>query len=479
MTSPLDSDLEKRIADIEATLGSMQLSLDSIARALNSRLEQSAEPVNAPATGRRADPSNASTPAVAPRPGNAGQARPVARPSVRRAPAPPGVPDTPAWYSGRSPEWWLGGLGIVFLLVGLLLLYRYAVDHNWITPLVRVLTGVVIGAGLVAGGIRLTVGKPDEDELSVGLREILLSGGIAVWYITSYAAAIYYQLISIPSARTCFLALSVAAAWLALKERRLAFAIIAVGVGFAAPFLMPSPPGAVIGLVLYLAPLAAVGAILYLMRGWQSVLWISFIGFLSALPVFQLSDLRWFPSTGINSARIVMTLTIIAFGVAFTRVPIMRRRLLATGSELYKPSSVPDVPVAWIMTLATPLITLILLSWTWPRVQTEFWAVAAIAFGSEAYRLSRIENQPDANTAHIEAAAAVLWTLCGLLALVPSFSPRFVMQIGPLFLGVAVLHSALAIYMVPRREFMAARRIAKITALICFATVVIYEVSHV
>jgi len=456
MTLSPNPDLEKRIADIEASIGSMQLSLEAIRRALSTG---SAE--------------------------KAAQAQPVARPSVRRA-TPPSrpaaardAPETAAWYAGRSPEWWLGGLGIAFLLVGLFLLYKYAVDHNWITPSVRVVTGVVIGAGLFAGGIRLTAAKPDEDELSVGLREILFGGGIAAWYITSYAAAIYYQLISVPSARTCFLALSVAAAWLALRERRLAFAIIAVGVGFAAPFLMPSPPGTVIGLALYLAPLAAVGLVLYLMRGWQSVLWITFIGFLSGMPVFQLIDVRLFPAAGINATRIVMTLTILAFGVAFTCVPIMRRRLLATGSELYRPSSVTDTPAVWIMTLATPLITLVLLSATWPRVATEYWAVAAIAFGIEAYRLSRVENRPDVGTAGIEAAAAVLWTLCGLLALVPSFYPRFVTEIGPVFLAVAAIHSALAIRLVMRRELIAAQWIAKITALICLATVVIYEVASV
>jgi len=102
MPLPLETELEKRIADIEAALGSMQLSLDSMARALNSRLEQSAEPVNAPAKGRRADlPSNASTPPVAPRPTNAGHAQPVARPSARRAP-PPDAPDTPAGIPGEA-----------------------------------------------------------------------------------------------------------------------------------------------------------------------------------------------------------------------------------------------------------------------------------------------------------------------------------------------------------------------------------------
>jgi len=35
-----------------------------------------------------------------------------------------------------------------FLVVGVLLLYGYAVNHGWITPPIRVLAGVIVGGSL-------------------------------------------------------------------------------------------------------------------------------------------------------------------------------------------------------------------------------------------------------------------------------------------------------------------------------------------
>src|SRR6476659_2082607 len=73
-------------------------------------------------------------------------------PPPRRSHAQSTTPEfpSPEWLAARSAEWWLGSLGVVFLVIASFLLYRYAVDHEWITPLVRVLTGVVVGGGMFA-----------------------------------------------------------------------------------------------------------------------------------------------------------------------------------------------------------------------------------------------------------------------------------------------------------------------------------------
>jgi uncharacterized membrane protein len=170
------------------------------------------------------------------------------RPKREHAPQASAEFPSPEWLAARSAEWWLGSLGVVFLVIASFLLYRYAVDHEWITPLVRVITGVAVGGGMLAAARRFTEPDSASHEEALGLREILLGGGLAVWYLSSYAAAVFYQLISMPTARVSFLFLSVVSAWLALKERRILFALIALGVGFAAPSLLPSPSQSLIGL---------------------------------------------------------------------------------------------------------------------------------------------------------------------------------------------------------------------------------------
>lgn len=157
MTLPLEPDLETRVANIETTLASIQLALDSLRRAPESRAERESSFV----------------PRTPTRP------RPTRVPTVHTEPVETGAAK---WLTERTPEWWVGALGTLFLIISLFLLYRYAVDRNWITPLIRVLTGVAVGGGLVTAAIRLTVPKPAESNNHLGLREILLGGGIAAWY---------------------------------------------------------------------------------------------------------------------------------------------------------------------------------------------------------------------------------------------------------------------------------------------------------
>lgn len=124
------------------------------------------------------------------------------------------------------------------------------------------------------------------------------------------------------------------------------------------------------------------------------------------------------------------------------------------------------------------MLVLALLSWTWPHVASQFWGIAAIGFGIEAWRLSLVENQTDAEATQIETTAAVLWTLAGLFGIIPSLHPRFVSDVSAVFLGVAALHAALWIYLLHRRDLTAARSVSKVTALVTLAAVVIYEMQH-
>ena len=168
--------------------------------------------------------------------------------------------------SGRSLEWWLARAGAVLTSLALILLYQYAVERNWITPVVRVVMGALVGAALLFFASRIDRTSPRRTDDAIGLREVLLGAGLAAWYITAYAAAIFYGLISLSSARLIFLALSIAGAWLALREHRSVLAFLTLGVGFLTPVLLPSINPFLPMLALYLGALTAVGLVLYLLR---------------------------------------------------------------------------------------------------------------------------------------------------------------------------------------------------------------------
>ncbi|PYO77550.1 MAG: hypothetical protein DMD63_10635 [Gemmatimonadetes bacterium] len=136
-----------------------------------------------------------------------------------------------AWLSSRSPEWWLSRLGVGFVVIAILFLYSYGVDQGWITPLVRVLLGAIVGTALFWGATR----TPDDTKTRAGfgMRAIFYGGALATWYVTAYAASVWYGLISITAARLLYLILALVSSWIALQERREIFAFIAVATGFA------------------------------------------------------------------------------------------------------------------------------------------------------------------------------------------------------------------------------------------------------
>lgn len=393
-------------------------------------------------------------------------------PPPRRTHAPPGPAEfpSPEWLAARSAEWWLGSLGVVFLVIASFLLYRYAVDHEWITPLVRVFTGIAVGGGMLAAARQFTQREAESSDDALGLREILLGGGLAVWYLSSYAAAVFYQLISIPTARVCFLFLSIVSAWLALKERRILFALIALGVGFAAPSLLPSPSQSLIGLALYLAPLAALGLVLYLMRGWELVLWITFIGFW--VDVTQVA----FATLGIGTAS-VFTLLCIATGVAFARAPILRRRLVALGSDRYGKAGAGARAGFWIITIASPMLMLGILFAIWSHVASEFWGIAEIALAVAAYRFSESRSESDPAVKHLEATAAAIWSFAGVEWLAIAVAGRAGFAAGPLCLGIAAMHSAFLMLVLQGKDFTVPRAIAKATSVMVLVVVILFELS--
>src|SRR5215210_8185091 len=184
-----------------------------------------------------------------------------------------------SWFSSRSPEWWLSRLGIGFVIVAVLLLYRYAIDKGWITPAVRVLAGAVAGGILFWAATRARPAQKSNEARDLGLREVFYGGALAVWYVTAYAASVWYQLISIPTARLAFFALGIVATWISLQERREVFAFLAVATGFATPFVLSASASSATALSLYLTAVTAMGLVVYLLRGWPSIIWITFAGF--------------------------------------------------------------------------------------------------------------------------------------------------------------------------------------------------------
>jgi hypothetical protein len=390
------------------------------------------------------------------------------------------------WFSSKSPEWWLSRLGIGFVVLAVVFLYGYAIDKGWITPPVRVLAGTILGSALFWAATRTDTSSKSTDPRDLGLRELFFGGAIAVWYVTAYAAAVWYQLISIPSARLAFFALGILSTWIALQERREIFAFVAVATGFATPFILTAPLGSMSALTLYLGVMTALGLTIYLMRGWPSIIWMTFAGFWLSIVAATNTGGR----VSLAHGSLALSALLILATAAFVRVPALRRELLLLGSDRYTPfplssgmnrlmdaldslaaalgggKSASDSLVLWVLPLWSPLLAADFLENVWPTFPNEIWGLALILLGAAAFALGRRGGQPPTEVTHVAVTGAVLWTVLGLerLASTPESIPLAA------FVATLVLLSSV-------RAYAGARVVAKATIAIALLSIAGHELS--
>ena len=434
MDSSREIEFEARLARIEQAIAALQRSVDGILSGHGASAAGSAE---SSFRDERRDPL-ADQVFSGSRPGFAGG-------PIPRTPADDIAATLSSWFSSRTPEWWLSRLGIGFVILAVLLLYGYAIDKGWITPPIRVLAGTLLGGLLFWGATRTPHTDIPTHPHALGLRELFFGGGLAIWYVTAYAASVWYGLISIPTARLVFVALAILSTWIALQERREIFATLAIATGFATPFILQAPAGSMTELSLYVGLMAAMGVTIYLIRGWPSIIWLTFVAFWLSVAGVPNTGARMTAAVG----SIALTILILVVAGAFVRVPSLRRQLLHLGSERYTPfplssgmirlmdgldslaaalgggKSAPDSLVLWLLPLVSPILAIGFLEDIWPAVPHGSWGVALLLLGVGAFVLARRGNQPDAEVTHLEFTAAVLWTVLGVerLALTPEGIP--------------------------------------------------------
>jgi hypothetical protein len=466
MDSSKEQEIEERLSRIEGMLSALQQSVDGLIGEKRGAWRAAAEPAYRAA---------------------ASSIHPGVGPAARRRRAAAGddigksISD---WFSSRSPEWWLSRLGIGFVVIAVLFLYTYAIDRGWITPPIRVLAGALVGTALFWWATR----TPDDTKTPNGfaLRQVLYGGALASWYVTAYAASVWYGLISTGSARLLFLVLGIISAWIALAERREVFAFIAVATSFATPFILPAPLTTVGPFAAYLGTVAAIGLFIYLIRGWQSTIWITFIAFWVILSGTVLVDGS---ARAIALGSIPMSVLLLLAGPAFTRVPSLRRLLLATGSKRYTPAPVSEAServmegmnafsqmlgggkssadslALWVMTLLSPILAVSILANIWASVPSEVSGLILIGLGSAAlsYGMSTIA---DREFRQVVFTAAALWTLLGILKVAPD----------PERTAFAALFAAFVLAYI-RNALIGPRAIAKVTIVIALAVVVGHALS--
>jgi len=137
-------------------------------------------------------------------------------------------------------------IGIIILMLGVGIGAKYAIDNGWISPLMRIIFGYVIGIGLLGFAIKL---KPKYLNFSA----VLLSGGMGILYFVTYFAYAAYFLIPQTAAFVLMAIFTIFTVAAALIYSRQVIAHIGLVGAYAVPFLLSNNSGQYTFLFTYVA----------------------------------------------------------------------------------------------------------------------------------------------------------------------------------------------------------------------------------
>ncbi len=187
-------------------------------------------------------------------------------------------PKKELWERIELGENWLNKIGIGLLLLGLVFLFKLAVDRGWITPSIRVLFGLVLGGGLIFWGRQIHQSRK-------AFGSVILGGGIAALYISIFSAFQLFDLVPHSLAFGAMLATTLLAFYLSIYLDEWTTSLIAVVGGLATPFLLHTPDGNLLLFLAYVSLIVSFSASVYLIKGWTSLLSVASIGGFSVLGI--------------------------------------------------------------------------------------------------------------------------------------------------------------------------------------------------
>ncbi|MDR2039416.1 MAG: DUF2339 domain-containing protein [Bacteroidales bacterium] len=161
-------------------------------------------------------------------------------------------------------------IGIIITVIGVAIGAKYAIDHELINPLTRIILGYLFGAGLLGLAIWL---KQKYDKFSA----VLLSGSMAIMYFITYAAYDFYALIPQFLAFVLMVAFTVFTALAAITYNRQVIAHIGLVGAYIVPFLLSSGSGQALILFSYTAIINLGILAIALKKYWKPLYYSSFV----------------------------------------------------------------------------------------------------------------------------------------------------------------------------------------------------------
>jgi uncharacterized membrane protein len=160
-------------------------------------------------------------------------------------------------------------IGIIILIIGVSIGAKYAIDHQLISPLTRIILGYLVGVILLIFAIRL---KKQYDNFSA----VLLSGSMAIIYFITYLAYIFYGLIPQLPAFVLMVIFTTFTVMSAISYNKQVIAHIGLVGAYAVPFLLSEGPANMVVLFSYTAIINIGILVISFIKDWKSLYYSAF-----------------------------------------------------------------------------------------------------------------------------------------------------------------------------------------------------------
>lgn len=198
---------------------------------------------------------------------------PVQAPPLPAEPAPHSIGDRAV---AAIKAWLFGGntivkAGVAILFVGLAFLAKYASEHAYVPPELRLAGIGAVALAMLALGWRLRASRP-------GYAQVVQGGAVAVLYLTLFVAFRWYAVIGALPVFVAMVAVALLAAALAVLQDAMALAVVGAAGGFATPLLVSTGQGDPAALFGYYLVLDIGIVIVAWFRTWRPLTLVGFAG---------------------------------------------------------------------------------------------------------------------------------------------------------------------------------------------------------
>jgi len=160
-------------------------------------------------------------------------------------------------------------IGIAILVLGVAIGTKYAIEHELISPLTRIILGYLVGLGLLGFAMKL---KKKYDNFSA----VLLSGAMAILYFITFAAYNFFGLIPQTLTFVLMVVFTIFTVLASLNYNKQVIAHIGLVGAYAVPFLLSDGSGKVVVLFTYMAIINIGILVLAFRKYWKELNYVAF-----------------------------------------------------------------------------------------------------------------------------------------------------------------------------------------------------------